>query len=142
MLRVGESATFGLSFDVTGPSPARALASNLTVGGRTLALKRGGSAGLRPGSWLLVQDDAPYAGSFMTRIAAVAGDDVTLEEASPVAIGAGAGGRIHPYESSPLLEGIVIRDLAFESDGAAAAHKALVIVNRTHRGLIANCRFS
>ena len=141
-LRVAATAKIGVSFDGARLAAVMAIASDLEIGARTLSVSPGAARSLRTGSWLLLEDSAPYNGAFLTRIAAIAGDVLTIEEASPVRI-VSATGKAYAYENPGLIEGISIRDLAFESaEGSSAPHAALVMINRANRAIVDNCRFS
>jgi parallel beta-helix repeat protein len=140
VIHVEPSADVGVSVDVARTAPGLPLAADVRAGDRDVRLRDAGHP-LVPGSWILLQDDRPYAGSILTRIAGVDDDAIHLESASPVSVERAAGGRLHAYADPPLLEGIELRDVRIESAaGVSARHAALVLMSRTYGAVIANVR--
>lgn len=141
-----DTADKGLTIDTnvvgSGSGVSSALTTNVAVGDTTVDVASG--ATFTVGAWAYLQDtDTAHHGTFVTRISAINGNTVTLEEAVPCVLLTASTATLFSYVSLPFLTGIEVKDMTFAcSSGAATASKlTLLFLSRLADPVVMNCKF-
>jgi Pectate lyase superfamily protein/Right handed beta helix region len=139
-----DTADKGLTIDtVSNVAVSSALTADPAIGAYSVDVVDG--SGFTAGEWAYLED-APAAnnhGAFLTKIASISSNTVTLEEAIPVTLLTSASATLASYVQYPLLEGVVVRGLGFTcTAGATTAHKlSLLFLSRLVDVLVEDCAF-
>lgn len=118
------------------------LASNVAIGDRTVTVGAGEGPNFAAGGWLFCSDGVTDHGTFITFIESIAGDVLTLQDASPVTLTT-AGGATAKYRPSGVLQGIVVRDLRLACASAIPASlSSLLSVQTSQAPIVRNVQTS
>jgi parallel beta-helix repeat protein len=137
-----DTADRGLVIDTISASPTTSLLTADTIIG-TRSVTVASSAGLSVGGWAYLESSADYEGSLLTKIKAISGTTITLEDTIPCALTVAQGATFYSYVTYPLLTGISIEHLTFQcSTSAPVSKQTLLLLSRLSGFRVHDCRFS
>lgn len=136
-----DTATRGLTVDATGASVSSLFTGNGEIGDRTVNVANG--ALFNVGNWVFCDDSQTNGGTLVTRVHAIVGNAVTLEDALPCRLLTASAATLYGNIVHPLIEGLEIRDLTFAcATTAPTAKLTLLLISRCAWFTVENCHFN
>ncbi len=142
IIRWTDAATTGLTIDtLTNAAQSSLLTVNPGIGDYDLTVADGSQ--FTVGEWAYLQDDNVLHGAFITKIASIVANVVTLTEALPITVLMADTAILRSYVVHPLLEGVEVRDLTFSCvAGSGTINKlTLLFLSRINNVRVINAAF-